>query len=113
VSSGGDVSGRRPLPSSPAKCHAALETGDENRRHSKPGFDYRLRYVNRVGAGVPRRPVWVVLKQVPDCRWLLDREDCPWYPAMRLFRQKECGDEVFDRVARALQDILIHFGSDT
>jgi hypothetical protein len=64
-------------------------------------------------AGALGRRFWVHLKQVPDWRWLLDREDCPWYPAMRLFRQKECGDEVFDRVARALQDILIHFGSDT
>jgi hypothetical protein len=66
---------------------------------------------HRAGA----RPVWDVTKQVPDWRWLFDLEDCPWYPAMRLFRQKECGDwyEVFDRVARALQDILIHFGSDT
>jgi hypothetical protein len=64
-------------------------------------------------AGALGRRFWVHLKQVPDWRWLLDREDRPWYPAMRLFLQKECGDEVFDRVARALQDILIHFGSDT
>jgi hypothetical protein len=51
--------------------------------------------------------VWVVLKQVPDCRWLLDREDCPWSPAMRLFRQKECDDwvEVIDRAAQALRTL--------
>jgi len=30
----------------------------------------------------------VLLRHVPDWRWLLAREDCPWYPTMRLFRQK-------------------------
>jgi hypothetical protein len=49
------------------------------------------------------RPVWVILKDVPDWRWLLDRQDSPWYPTMRLFRQKERSDwdEVFDRVSAA------------
>ena len=55
-------------------------------------------------AGALGRPVWILLKQVPDWRWLLEREDSPWYPAMRLFRQKARGEwaEVFDRVAEAL-----------
>jgi hypothetical protein len=39
-------------------------------------------------AGALGRPVWVALKYVPDWRWLLDRADSPWYPTMRLFRQK-------------------------
>jgi hypothetical protein len=43
-------------------------------------------------AGALGRPVWVMLKKVPDWRWLLDREDSPWYPTMRLFRQTESGD---------------------
>jgi len=55
-------------------------------------------------AGALGRPVFVLLKQVPDWRWLLDREDSPWYPSMRLFRQKTLGDwnEVMDRVAEAV-----------
>jgi ADP-heptose:LPS heptosyltransferase len=38
-------------------------------------------------AGALRRPTWIALKYVPDWRWLLDRDDNPWYPGMRLFRQ--------------------------
>lgn len=58
-------------------------------------------------AGALGRPVWVVLKDVPDWRWLLDRPDSPWYPTMRLFRQKQRADwdEVFDRVGAALRDL--------
>lgn len=56
-------------------------------------------------AGALGRPVFVLLKQVPDWRWLVDREDSPWYPSMRLFRQKARDDwgEVFDRVALAVE----------
>jgi ADP-heptose:LPS heptosyltransferase len=43
-------------------------------------------------AGALGRPVWLALQQVPDWRWLLDRSDSPWYPTMRLFRQKQRGD---------------------
>ncbi|HEX3756074.1 MAG TPA: tetratricopeptide repeat protein [Rhizomicrobium sp.] len=43
-------------------------------------------------AGALARPTWVVLKHVPDWRWLLEREDTPWYPGMRLFRQPAPGD---------------------
>jgi tetratricopeptide (TPR) repeat protein len=43
-------------------------------------------------AGALGRPVWVALKQVPDWRWFLARNDSPWYPSMRLFRQKTEGD---------------------
>jgi tetratricopeptide (TPR) repeat protein len=43
-------------------------------------------------AGALGRPVWVALKSVPDWRWLLGREDSPWYPSMRLFRQSRIGD---------------------
>jgi Flp pilus assembly protein TadD len=38
-------------------------------------------------AGALGRPVWVALRVVPDWRWLLGRDDSPWYPTMRLFRQ--------------------------
>lgn len=56
-------------------------------------------------AGAMGKPVWVLLKVDADWRWLLDREDNPWYPTMRLFRQKKPGDwnDVFDRVANELK----------
>src|SRR5207302_9473808 len=39
-------------------------------------------------AGALAVPVWALLTVTPDWRWLLAREDTPWYPTMRLFRQK-------------------------
>jgi len=55
-------------------------------------------------AGALGVPVWVALSFSPDWRWLLAREDSPWYPTMRLFRQRRFGDwpEVFERLATAL-----------
>jgi predicted esterase len=38
------------------------------------------------------KPVWVLLPFAPDWRWLLDRNDSPWYPTMRLFRQQRAGE---------------------
>ena len=43
-------------------------------------------------AGALGRPVWLALKHVPEWRWLKDRDDSPWYPGMRLFRQPVRGD---------------------
>ncbi len=43
-------------------------------------------------AGALGRPVWVLLPFAPDFRWLLNREDSPWYPTARLFRQPRPGD---------------------
>jgi hypothetical protein len=43
-------------------------------------------------AGALARPVWVALKDAADWRWLQDRNDSPWYPSMRLFRQSSRGD---------------------
>ena len=42
--------------------------------------------------GTLGRPVWVLLPDPPDWRWLLDRADSPWYPSARLFRQEKRGD---------------------
>ena len=55
-------------------------------------------------AGAMGRPVWILLPFCPDFRWLLDREDSPWYPSARLFRQTARGDwpGVVDKICRAL-----------
>jgi tetratricopeptide (TPR) repeat protein len=55
-------------------------------------------------AGALGRPVWILLAFVPDWRWLLDRNDSPWYPTARLFRQPRHGDwqNVVEAVAREL-----------
>ena len=59
-------------------------------------------------AGALGVPAWVTLPYVPDWRWLLGREDCVWYPSMRLFRQQQLGqwDNVFERIAAAVQELL-------
>jgi hypothetical protein len=56
-------------------------------------------------AGALGRPVWLALEYAPDWRWGLERQDTPWYPTMRLFRQTVPGDwrGPFDRIAAALQ----------
>jgi tetratricopeptide (TPR) repeat protein len=56
-------------------------------------------------AGAMGKPVWVLLPTPCDWRWLLEREDSPWYPTMRLFRQKRIGDwgDVVQRVGEALR----------
>jgi tetratricopeptide (TPR) repeat protein len=56
-------------------------------------------------AGALAKPVWVLLPFIPDWRWLLDRDDSPWYPTARLFRQDDtrAWDDVFVRVRAALR----------
>jgi predicted O-linked N-acetylglucosamine transferase (SPINDLY family) len=57
-------------------------------------------------AGALAKPVWIMLPAESDPRWYLDREDSPWYPTARLFRQFRAGDwaDVTARIARALQE---------
>jgi ADP-heptose:LPS heptosyltransferase len=43
-------------------------------------------------AGALGRPVWLMLPYAADWRWMLDRADSPWYPTMRIFRQRSPGD---------------------
>jgi ADP-heptose:LPS heptosyltransferase len=56
-------------------------------------------------AGALGKPVWVLLPFSPDWRWMLDREDSPWYPTARLFRQPAFGDwhSVIRRIAEELR----------
>jgi hypothetical protein len=43
-------------------------------------------------SGALGRPTWILLPYTPDFRWLLDRDDSPWYPTAKLFRQDETRD---------------------
>jgi tetratricopeptide (TPR) repeat protein len=56
-------------------------------------------------AGTLRRPVWVALQVASEWRWLREREDSPFYPTARLFRQARAGDwpELFGRMEQALR----------
>jgi hypothetical protein len=59
-------------------------------------------------AGALCRPVWCLLPYAPDWRWLLRRDDTPWYPSMRLFRQSRPRqwDDVFETVRHRLSDLI-------
>lgn len=59
-------------------------------------------------AGALGVPTWVALMFLADWRWMLDREDSPWYPTMRLFRQKSLGDwqSALDQMESALRTTL-------
>ena len=59
-------------------------------------------------AGALGKPVWTLLPFSPEWRWLLDREDSPWYPTMRLFRQTSFGDwqSVIARAAAELRGMV-------
>lgn len=58
-------------------------------------------------AGALGRPAWLLLPAVPDWRWLLARDDSPWYPSLRLFRQRRSGDwgDVITSVSAALDKL--------
>jgi tetratricopeptide (TPR) repeat protein len=57
-------------------------------------------------AGAMNKPVWTLLADVNDFRWLRGRDDSPWYPSMRLWRQTAGGDwsTVIDRLATELNN---------
>jgi hypothetical protein len=54
--------------------------------------------------GALGRPTWILLPLVPDWRWFRDRDDSPWYPTAKLYRQRSAGNwsEVFDQIAAEL-----------
>jgi tetratricopeptide (TPR) repeat protein len=59
-------------------------------------------------AGTLGKPVWIMLPFAADWRWLRNRDDSPWYPTARLFRQREKGNwpEVVQRLKTALADFV-------
>ncbi len=62
-------------------------------------------------AGAAGCPTWTLLRRVPDWRWLANREDSPWYPTMRLFRQDETAD--WEGVtARVVHELAAVVGGD-
>jgi tetratricopeptide (TPR) repeat protein len=64
-------------------------------------------------AGALGRPTWILLPYTPDYRWLLDRDDSPWYPSVRLFRQNKSRDyeSMLDRVRDELRARIAEFRS--
>jgi len=60
-------------------------------------------------AGAMGKPIWLLLPFVPDWRWMLAREDSPWYPTMRLFRQPRRHD--WETPIRQIAAELAQFGN--
>ena len=58
-------------------------------------------------AGALAKKVWILLNFIPDFRWMLDREDSPWYPNARLFRQPKIDDwnSVIKKIEKELKNI--------
>ena len=59
-------------------------------------------------AGALGKPIWVLLPFNPDFRWLTEREDSPWYPTARLFRQFRISD--WDGVMVVVRNALVAWG---
>jgi tetratricopeptide (TPR) repeat protein len=58
-------------------------------------------------SGALGRPTWVLLPNVPDWRWLLDRDDSPWYACIKLYRQREPSE--WSPILQELSDDLLKF----
>jgi tetratricopeptide (TPR) repeat protein len=117
----GDVAGiqlvsvQKPVPARDTAAFAALgltdwsgELGDFSETLGLlAGLDLVISVDSAVAhlAGAAGRPVWMLTPQPADWRWMHDRADSPWYPALRLFRQQQPGDWalVIERVVRALE----------
>ena len=61
-------------------------------------------------AGAMGKPTWILLPFNPDWRWMLDREDSPWYPTARLFRQPAIGDWA-SVIIRVRDELARQFGA--
>lgn len=62
-------------------------------------------------AGAMAKPVCLLLQRAADWRWMTARQDTPWYPTMRLFRQRESGD--WTTVIRAVRNWLVDWSVDS
>lgn len=62
-------------------------------------------------AGALGKPTWLLLPEVSDWRWLMGREDSPWYPTMRLFRQKQ-GERWPPAIARVAAELAAVIAGD-
>ena len=60
-------------------------------------------------AGALGCPTWVALKKIPDWRWMLEQNQSPWYPSMKLYRQKERDNwnNIFKAIKRDLESLII------
>jgi Tfp pilus assembly protein PilF len=60
-------------------------------------------------AGAMNKPVWVLLAHLCDWRWMAERSDSPWYPSMRLFRQRTAGDwsAPLEQIASELKKLAV------
>jgi hypothetical protein len=58
-------------------------------------------------SGSLQKPTWVLLPFSPDWRWLLNRDDSPWYPSVKLYRQTSLGDwkTVFNKISTDLSKL--------
>jgi ADP-heptose:LPS heptosyltransferase len=61
-------------------------------------------------AGAIGKTTWVLLPHVPDWRWLLDRDDSPWYPSIKIYRQPSPGD--WDSVIQRVRQDLIEYSNN-
>ena len=61
---------------------------------------------SKMSPGALGVPTWALLMKTPAWRWMQDRDDSPWYPGMRLFRQEARYDwaGVIERIAKALNE---------
>jgi hypothetical protein len=66
-------------------------------------------------AGALGKPVWLMLEKCADWRWMMERTDSPWYPTMRIFRQRETGNwsQVAGDVAASLERFAAAGGKPT
>lgn len=63
-------------------------------------------------AGALATPVWTLLPAAADWRWMEGRDDSPWYPTMRLFRQERSGDWTA-AIARVERELRLQIHADT
>jgi hypothetical protein len=96
----GDITARPCVSLQPAKTHLRmLNAGGCTRDIGETaalisGLDLVITVDTMIAhlAGALNRPVWVLLKHEADWRWMRERADSPWYPSMRLYRQRTPGD---------------------